>query len=247
MCMAAEALHRSGVLPACFFFLCCAQVQPKSRVLAVAFDNETWASFTFEQFAEMASRATGGAKDGVFGVIFEAPLKVLKVCAYLREQLSTSEEWDLFGRYVPAAQGAEYEHNGTPPILDELLTGMPISVTGSVVPVQARAPRNWDLVSISAGNHYHFLGFLRGRGTSVASLRWALVSCSLDNGEYLAAFDALSLEPDTEREVMPAAEAQAKIDLCLERLASVSARRMASACRIMCHTHTRHAFHACYA
>ena len=208
-----------------------AQVQSRSSNLAVAFDNETWASFSLSNFDKMASPTEGDAKDAVSGVIYEAPFKVLKVCAFLREQISTHDNWELFAWYRPAKQGEEYQQNGTPPVAGELKLGMPLALHGSVTPVQA--PGRWtsraESVKLLTGSHYHFLGLLRGRGAAVCSYRWAIVSCSLDDALYLAPFVANSLQHDSAGVAMPYGEAKDKAIACVLSLSTLSAKTVAGA------------------
>ena len=46
-------------------------------------------------------------QDGVAGVVFEAPFKIMKVCAFFRDTLFSDATWQVFGKYTPAAEGEQ--------------------------------------------------------------------------------------------------------------------------------------------
>ena len=197
-------------------------MQVRARNLAIAFDNDTWASMSFENFARMSEPERVPKQDGVAGVVFEAPFKIMKVCAFFRDPLFSDATWQVFGKYTPAAEGEQY---GTPPIADVLELGVRVNVQGFVIPAQLGRRGAETALVLRAGSHYHFLGALSAPARS-GNLRWAMLECTDTVGAlYLAPFQAQAVTRDSSMEAIyriPYTAARAKAMGMLHLLSRVS-------------------------
>ena len=166
----------------------------------------------------MSQPAATPNEDAVAGVVFEAPFRVMKVCAFFRDELCSDATWQVFGKYTPAPEGEQY---GSPPVADVLELGVRVNVQGFVIPAQL-GKRGEAALVLRAGAHYHFLGVLRGTGSS-GSMRWALLECTDSVGLlYMAPFHASAVTRDSSVDAIPYAAARAKAWGMLHLLARVS-------------------------
>ena len=108
----------------------------------------------------MSQPAATPNEDAVAGVVFEAPFRVMKVCAFFRDELCSDATWQVFGKYTPAPEGEQY---GSPPVADVLELGVRVNVQGFVIPAQL-GKRGEAALVLRAGAHYHFSWRSQGHG-----------------------------------------------------------------------------------